>query len=377
MLRAFGGSIIDLVQSLFVPSVYGTVRPRVNASRRLLLGTIAAVIVLAGATGTGFAGQQRYEAQDGETVESVASSFGVDPEAIRRASYLPNGDALSNGQVIVIPEPGQSPSDAAMMAAQREGTSPFVKAAHWVESGDTLAGIAEAHGVSPEVIAGFNGITDPANLTIGSRVLIPFVAAESTTGHGAEARSEAGNGGPSVVVPGVGTHVQEHNLSCEYAAAFIATSSFGNGIPEATFLSAVPVASNPHYGYRGNIDGWWGNTTDYGVYPEALVPVLSAAGFVGEVMYTGGETDPLKAHIDAGHPVLVWLGLWGNTREVLSDQDTYAVFAGMHVVTVYGYDDSGIYVSDPAHGSYEFHSWDAFVGMWSVIDGMSLAVYPQ
>ena len=372
-IRSLGASFLDVVQSVFVPSVYGTVNARVNASRRILVGTVAAVIVLAGATGTGFAGQQRYEAHDGETVESVASSFGVDPEAIRTSSYLPNGDTLASGQVIVIPEPGQNPLDAAMMAAEREGTSPFVEAAWWVESGDTLAGIGAAHGVSPDVIAQFNGIIDPANLTVGSRVLIPFVAGESIAANGGDAE----RGGPSVAVPGVGTHAQEHNLSCEYAAAYIATSAFGNGIPESTFLAHVPIASNPHYGYRGNIDGWWGNTTDYGVYPEALVPVLSSWGYVGEVMYTAGDVGPLIAHIDAGHPVMVWLGMWGNTREVLTDQDTYSVFAGMHVVTVYGYDESGIYVSDPAQGTHEFYSWEAFVGMWSVIDGMSLAIYPR
>lgn len=373
MIRSFGNTLLDLVQSVFVPSVYGTVQPGVNASRRFLVGTAAAVLVLVSATGTGFAGQQRYEAHDGETVETVASAFGVDPEAIRTSSYLPNGDVLSGGQVIVIPEPGQSPSAAALMAAEREGTSPFVEAAYWVEPGDTLAGIAAAYGVAPEAVAGFNGITDPGNLAVGSRVLIPSVAGESITADG----GDAAPGGPAVSVPGVGTHAQEHNLSCEYAAASIATGAFGDGIPESTFLAQVPVTANPHYGYRGNIDGMWGNTTDYGVYPEALVPVLSAAGFAAEVMYTFGDVAPLTAHIDAGHPVMVWLGLWGDTREVLSYQDTYSVFAGMHVVTVYGYDDGGVYVSDPARGTFEFHSWDAFVGMWRVIDGMSLAIYPQ
>ena len=367
-IRAGGVTALDLVHSVFAPSVYGTTRPQVNAARRILVGTVAAFMVLVGATGTGFAGQQRYEARDGETVASVAAVFGVDPEAIRRSSYLPSGDTLASGQVIVIPEPGQRPSDAALMAAEREGTSPFVETAHWVTSGDTLAAIGSAYGVAPEVIAEFNGIVDPGNLTVGSRVLIPRGPGEP---------SAAGATVPIRAVPNVGTHVQEHNLSCEYAAAYIATSAFGYGVPESTFLTQVPAASNPHYGYRGNIDGLWGNTTDYGVYPEALIPVLSSAGFAADVMYTYGDAAPLKAQIDAGRPVLVWLGFWGDTREVLSDQDSYSVFAGMHVVTVYGYDEAGVHVSDPARGAYNFYSWDAFIGMWSVIDGMSLAIYPR
>ena len=275
--------------------------------------------------------------------------------------------------MIVIPEPGQGPSDAATMAAERERTSPFVKTAHWVASGDTLAG--------------FNQIADPANLPVGSRVLIPATPGDAATAGATESVPDTGSAVTVPVLPNVGTHVQEHNLSCEYAAAYIATSVFGNGVPESAILAQVPAASNPHFGYRGDIGGWWGNTTDYGVYPEALVPVLSGAGFASEVMYTGGDTAPLTAQLDTaplitaqldtGRPVLVWLGFWGDTRETLTDQDTYAVFAGMHVVTVHAYDDAGIYVSDPSSDTYDFHSWDAFVGMWSVIDGMSLAIYQQ
>jgi len=60
----------------------------------------------------------------------------------------------------------------------------------------------------------------------------------------------------------------------------------------------------------------------------------------------------------------------------LTDDGNYSVASGMHVVTAYGYDDNGIYVSDPANGELEFYSWDEFVGMWKVLDGMSMAVYP-
>jgi hypothetical protein len=60
----------------------------------------------------------------------------------------------------------------------------------------------------------------------------------------------------------------------------------------------------------------------------------------------------------------------------LSDDGDYSVASGMHVMTAYGYDDEGIYLSDPAHGNEAFYTWEAFVGMWSVLDGMSMAVYP-
>ena len=49
----------------------------------------------------------------------------------------------------------------------------------------------------------------------------------------------------------------------------------------------------------------------------------------------------------------------------------------MHVVTVVGYDDLGVYVMDPAKGMTHHYDWATFSSMWSVVDGMGLAVYPQ
>ncbi len=336
------------------------------APRRAVIATIAVMILVMSTVATGLA-QQRYVVQSGDSIDSIATTFGVDPEAVRRSSYLPNGDSLEAGQVLVIPDPGQSPAEAAQMAYELEGTSPWVATAHWVESGDTLSEIAVAHDLDLEALADFNGLEYPYEIVPGQRILIPPARGESDT---------QGSASNAVMVPNVITYKQQRNLSCEYAATHIATGMLGNGIPEEVFISRVPVTKNPHNGYRGNIDGRWGNTDDYGIYPEALVPVLNDHGFAGEVFYSEGATDTLKAHIDAGHPVLVWLGFWGDTRVRLTDEGNYSVASGMHVVTVYGYDSNGVYASDPASGELKFYGWDEFVGMWKVLDGMSLAVYP-
>lgn len=172
------------------------------------------------------------------------------------------------------------------------------------------------------------------------------------------------------------TYVQQRNLSCEYASLHIATAALGDGVSEYDFDSLVGWSDNPHWGYRGDITGWWGNTDDYGVYPEALVGPLAQYGFVGQVFYGQGDTSELKAHIDAGQPTLVWLGLWGDLSYVdyTPDGTPFRITPGMHVVVAYGYDDAGIYVSDPAIGSTRFYDWNTFLGYWNVLDGMSLAV---
>lgn len=341
---------------------------RMQAPRRAIIASLMAFVLVASAATTSFA-QQRYEVQPGDTIESIAAEFGVDPEGIYRSSYMPNGWSVAPGQVVIIPDPGQTPAEAAQMAAQLEGTSPWVAGAHWVEYGDTYNSIAAQWGVNPDTLISFNQHMSPTQLIPGERVLIPWEREDSTM-------STTPWGNPLVSVPVV-QYTQSRNLSCEYAATYAATTAFGAGVPEQVFIDSVPLASNPHYGYRGNIDGWWGNTTDYGVYAEALVPTLNEWGYHGEVMYTQGDVSPLIAHLDAGHPVVTWLGFWGDTREVLSDEGTYSVFAGMHVVTVTGYNDAGVFVMDPAKGTTNFYDWGTFGELWAVVDGMGLAVYPM
>jgi LysM repeat protein/uncharacterized protein YvpB len=338
--------------------------------RRLVTAAFVVTLLFSG-LGQGADAQQRYQVQDGDTLESVAAEFGVDPAAILASSWLVDPPNLQPGEVIVIPDPGQSPSEAAAEAAAQEGTSPWTVGAYYVESGDTIESIAAYFGVDVADLASLNGLDNPDLLLVGQRLLVP---------------GEPGLAGTSGTAPGlpsdsphpwVPTHRQERNLSCEYAAAFIATSAFGEGIPEWVFIEQVPQAKNPHYGYRGKIDGRWGGYDDYGIYPEPLVPVLNDYGFVGEVFY--GESDPtlLKNHLDAGHPVIVWLAMWGDTGVRYHDEDTYTIFAGEHVMTAYAYDDRGVYLSDPAYGTYKLMSWDTFIWMWGTSDGMSLAVYPM
>src|SRR5918993_38191 len=107
-------------------------------------------------------------------------------------------------------------------------------------------------------------------------------------------------------------YVQQRNLSCEYASLVIAMGSYDTWVSEWTFDELVPASDNPHWGYRGDINGAWGNTTDYGVYPEPLVGPLAELGFRGEVFYARGDASSLKRYLANGVPVILWLGMWGD-----------------------------------------------------------------
>jgi uncharacterized protein YvpB len=183
---------------------------------------------------------------------------------------------------------------------------------------------------------------------------------------------------PDMVDVGVPTYVQQRNLSCEYASLVIAMGAWGTWVSEYAFDELVGWSENPHWGYRGDITGWWGNTDDYGVYAAALAPALSYFGFYGEEFYAQGDSNALTARLDAGIPVLVWIGLWGNTGfyQNAADGTPYKLVPGLHVVVAYGYDSGGVYVSDPATGGKRFYDWGTFMSYWNVMDGMGLAVSP-
>lgn len=178
----------------------------------------------------------------------------------------------------------------------------------------------------------------------------------------------------AVIIPGVVAYQQQRTLSCEYAAISIATGALGAWVSEYDIEAVTPLSENPHWGYRGNINGVWGATDDYGIYADALIPGLNQFGFQGNSFY--GDPGELRSSIDKGQPTLVWLGLMGDQShdEYTSDGTRYQLTAAMHVMVAYGYDDGGVYLSDPGMGQYLYYDWGTFNSMWQVMDGMALGV---
>jgi uncharacterized protein YvpB len=180
--------------------------------------------------------------------------------------------------------------------------------------------------------------------------------------------------GGAVIIPGVDVYQQQRPLSCEYAAVSIATGALGSWVSEYDLEAVTPLSANPHWGYRGNINGSWGNTDDYGIYADALIPGLNQFGFRGESFY--GDPDDLMVSIDQGRPTLVWLGMWGDLShdEYASDGSRYQLTKAMHVMVAYGYDEGGVYLSDPGTGTFLYYDWSTFNNMWQVMDGMALGI---
>lgn len=353
--------------------------------------------------------QTRYVVQPGDTLGGLAWEFGVEPEAILASSFIANAPALTPGEIVVIPTPRQTPEEAAVDAAARYGQSPYVLGAHTVAAGETVGQIADWYTVDANFLAEFNGLPDIDAIAPGDRLLIPVsfglpgpLPPDGASDPVAEGAQDAGTwwtdaanlapaaeawvGDESVdtaetvsrpgFVPNVPTHLQRYRLGSAYAAASIATATFGNGIDEDVFRVNIGPSPNPHWGYRGWIDGAWGTTDDSGVYPEALAPTLEANGFVADVFYAQGDASALTARLDDGMPVAVWLSYLGEPGFMMEDAGTYKLVPGTRVVVAHGYDAGGVHISNPGSGQYEYLDWGSFMTMWGALDGMALGVAP-
>lgn len=85
-----------------------------------------------------------------------------------------------------------------------------------------------------------------------------------------------------------------------------------------------------------------------------------------EVQVTSLTDTSLKTYLDRGVPVIarVWTAM-------LPDWDVET----SHVLVVVGYDDTGVYVHDPAFDAYPLHvPWDAFLAAWAEFDETAVIV---
>jgi len=171
-------------------------------------------------------------------------------------------------------------------------------------------------------------------------------------------------------------YAQWHSLSCEYSATRMITAYWKQEISEADFINTIGFNPNPHIGFRGNIDGWFGGTWDYGIYAEPISKMLEGRNFHTKLLVGGAEA--LKRELALGRPVQVWViaGMgWGSAFTTTSEGLPFKLAGGEHSIVIYGYDNQGVYVADPAYGGRAYYGWDTFLRSWSLFDYMAMSVW--
>lgn len=297
----------------------------------------------------------------GETLYQIAQQYGMTVDSLAQINNLANPNVIVPGTALKIPAVSSSATRTATLPASATDVT-----LHLVASGETLGEIASKYKVSLAALTQANNITNPNLIEMGDLLRIP--------------------GGPPATQNGatklraMPVMQQSLPLSCEAAAVSIATAYWGNQVSEWVFIENIPQNPNPHLGFRGDITGAFGGTTDYGVYPEPFQSVLSNYGFGSDVFYANGNANFLKAQIDQGRPVVVWMTNLASAQTRTYDTVNgrrFALVPQEHAVVVYGYDAHGVSVADPGDGAYRQFTWSDFMRSWGYFDGMSLVIYPQ
>jgi LysM repeat protein len=103
----------------------------------------------------------------GETVELIASRYGVSAQDIIAANNLTNPDLIRAGDVLIIPG----------------ATTPSPEAGvHIVRQGETLRSIASMYGTTVDALARANGIVNPNYIWVGQRLTIPGAGSSQAGG---------------------------------------------------------------------------------------------------------------------------------------------------------------------------------------------------
>lgn len=134
-------------------------RPRVGAVR---IGVAAlGLLAVSGAA---------YTVRTGDTLSALAGRHGVSVQSLVEANDLDDPDLIVVGQVLTIP--GQADGAAAQAPSSTSSSGDGGASTHVVKSGESLAAIARAYGLSTHDLATANGITNLNRILAGSLLRI-------------------------------------------------------------------------------------------------------------------------------------------------------------------------------------------------------------
>jgi uncharacterized protein YvpB len=168
---------------------------------------------------------------------------------------------------------------------------------------------------------------------------------------------------------------QSHTLSCESSAASMTAQYHGVQLSEEEILALLPRSSNPHLGFRGNVDGPTGGTIDYGVYAGPILDILNDRGLQAELV-TGG-LEGIEAAIARGNPVIAWVTyncLRSTSTTVDIDGQDVVLVPNQHAVVVTGFNNEGVWANDPWDGLEDFYPIPDFTRAMRYFDDMAIEV---
>jgi LysM repeat protein len=344
-----------------------------RAGIRLLAALGSACMVMALSARLALADDAVHVVQPGEDLYRIGLHYGVDWRAIMAANGLVS-TTIYTGQRLVIPGPAASaaktplpaaptPSPAAApdggAALSAAAVPSAAGSAYVIRPGDALLLIAQRFHVSLNSLMTLNGLTDANRVYAGQTLFIPGAA------------------GKWLAVSGRG---QALPLDCESRSAVDWAGFFGVRISELEFFRRLPVSDDPDTGFVGSVYGRWGQIPPgpYGVHAAPVAALLQAYGVRAQAQ-RGLTWDSVRAEIDAGRPVMVWVvghvsGSAAVSYTAASNGHTTTVAPYEHTVIVTGYSTGAVTLLDG--GTVYDRSLAQFITSWSVLGDMAIVATP-
>lgn len=180
---------------------------------------------------------------------------------------------------------------------------------------------------------------------------------------------------------GVERKSQERNLSCEVAVAAMVGKCGGAITSERKVLERIRYDQNPHWGFRGDLDGPVADPTfeNYGLYAEEMVRLLKKDGIHAWTEYKA-DYERVRDHLQERRLAIVWMS-WFSRNEITVREErdvgrgeNILLVRGEHVWALSGLDRNGRYlvndpwpdICQPFYASW-IPNWDLFNGMRVVV----------
>jgi LysM repeat protein len=225
-----------------------------------------------------------YTVVSGDTVSSIASTFGVATASLLALNGLGWSTLIFPGQVLKLtgatatPAAAQSPAPA---------PAPTTASSYTVVAGDTVSGIASDHGVSVADILTANGLGSASIIYAGQSLAIPAAAATAT--HAASPPAPTPRSSPQA---SVGT-ITPLSAEMESNARIIIATARSIGVSDEAIVIALAAAAqesslrNVQSGDRDSLGLFQQRPSQgWGTPAQLLDPVRATAAFFG------GSTNP-------------------------------------------------------------------------------------
>ncbi len=276
--------------------------------------------------GSGDGGSGGHVISAGETLSGIAARYGTTVGALAAANGLSEPYLIVAGRSLTIASAGSAASGtgtASSATSEAAGSAPST-GAHRVAPGETLSGIAAAHGTSVAALAAANGLADPHMIVAGRTLTL-------VSGGASAAASDSGAGAttgtaPQGWIPVAGAGAGVGDMISERARA--------HGVDPALARAVAWQES-----------GWNQSVTSHVGATGVMQLMPGTAQWLGESVL-GRTVDRHSAadNIDAGVAYLAWLDreTGGDTRTTVA-----AYYQGLTGVRERGwYDDTTDYVEN-------------------------------